>query len=67
MSKPAYKEVEGVRRKAVVFLVLCKNGDPHRGVGTYPDHCGAQGVATQIDSGKPVCGPHQAAAYGPLS
>ena len=62
-----YKTAGGITRKAVVFLILCKSGDPHRHEQTHASYTGAKAVARRIDELHPDCGPHQAAAYGPLT
>jgi hypothetical protein len=68
MTEPGDESKEATRqRRRVIFVILCKNGNPHSAINPRTTLEDAEKVAKWLDSdGGTDCGPHEAASYGAL-
>lgn len=62
-SNEEYIVLGDVRSRRMLYVVLCKQGDPHIGYVPFLKCVDAESVAETVNKWNHVCGPHRVGGY----
>ena len=64
-----YSQLGHMKARKVIFVVVCKDGDPHMAISPRLDYTDAKKVSDWLDGPDHEavsCGPHRTIGYGAL-
>lgn len=62
-SDADYIVLGNVRSRRTLYVILCKNGDPHIGYVPFLKCADAEGSAKTLNDWGHICGPHRVGGY----